>query len=464
MSKNLIYYSVGVNPEYSKMLKISLESIFKSNYDVPDILIITDANYYRNNLININYDNLSFYFIENDDEPNQVAFNRIKVFGYENISNYEKIMYLDVDTIVNCDLNNIFTNLVRNKLNVVIEDINIKNHDRIHFSLGDYTEEDLNFFEKNQIYTFNSGILMFENSIFMKRHFSSVLHLIDTHDGEFFTDQSFLNYYFNRFALTDTSAIQKGINYIYLVDENIDEDMDYSDKLFHFIGNTFNGANKLEKMNLTYTKVFEKKRYVERSFLFNDLSKMIGNYGKGVEIGVFKGDLSKELLEKWGGVLYMVDVWRPLGMEYQDASNHSEHMTAYSDTMINIQGYEDRGIMIRATSKIASEMFEDESLDFIYIDANHAYDFVKEDLELWFPKLKKGGMFSGHDYINMDWYNDPNFLPNRKDKHMYIHTADGGSFYNGVFGVNPAVDEFCMERGYDANVTKEWFGTWWFIK
>jgi hypothetical protein len=132
--------------------------------------------------------------------------------------------------------------------------------------------------------------------------------------------------------------------------------------------------------------------------------------------------------------------------------------------MDNIEGYEDRGIMVRASSKKASEMFEDESLDFIFIDANHAYDFVVEDINLWFPKLKKGGVFSGHDYILMDWYNDPNFLENKKDKYIYTFTLDGTPFYNGIFGVNPAVDEFCEKMGYTVNHTGEWFSTWWFIK
>ena len=199
-----------------------------------------------------------------------------------------------------------------------------------------------------------------------------------------------------------------------------------------------------------------------------DLIKDLNNkypFGKGIEVGTFKGQTSQYILQKWNGKLYMVDVWKPLPeSEYQATDNHSTHNTAYKETMDNIKGYEDRGIMIRTTSKEASNLFPDESLDWIYIDANHAYDYVKEDLQLWWPKLKKGGLFSGHDYMNMDWYNDPNFLPNGKDKHIYTATYEGKSFYNGVFGVNPAVDEFCKQRGYDFKVTEEWFGSWYFIK
>jgi len=194
--------------------------------------------------------------------------------------------------------------------------------------------------------------------------------------------------------------------------------------------------------------------------LILDLKNLYPN-GKGAEIGVFKGETSKAILNNWDGTLYMIDVWRALNWEnYEDSSNHSIHTTAYKETMDNIQGLEDRGIMIRASSKQASNLIADNSLDWIWIDANHAYDYVKEDIELWWPKLKKGGLFSGHDYMNMDWYNDPKFAPNGKDKYIYSNTG----YYHGVFGVNPAVDEFASKHGYQVNVTKEWFGTWYFTK
>ena len=189
-----------------------------------------------------------------------------------------------------------------------------------------------------------------------------------------------------------------------------------------------------------------------------ELLKEIGSefpLGSGVEIGTFKGEFAKEILQNWNGTLYMVDVWRPLGEEYLDSSNHSLHTTAYSETMVSIQGYEDRAIMIRASSEKGSEIFADNSLDFAYIDANHAYDFVVQDIKLWYPKVKSGGYLWGHDYIDIDWYNDPNFAENKKDKHIWSN-----DHYHGVFGVNPAVDEFCTKYNYELKVTSEWFGTW----
>jgi predicted O-methyltransferase YrrM len=45
-----------------------------------------------------------------------------------------------------------------------------------------------------------------------------------------------------------------------------------------------------------------------------------------------------------------------------------------------------------------SYMYEDESLDFVFIDASHEYVDVKADLIHWYPKVKNGGVFAGHDY------------------------------------------------------------------
>lgn len=53
---------------------------------------------------------------------------------------------------------------------------------------------------------------------------------------------------------------------------------------------------------------------------------------------------------------------------------------------------------IRKSSEEASKDFEDNSLDFIFIDAGHSYEDVKNDLDKWYPKLKENGIIAGHDF------------------------------------------------------------------
>ena len=49
-------------------------------------------------------------------------------------------------------------------------------------------------------------------------------------------------------------------------------------------------------------------------------------------------------------------------------------------------------------SSEAAPLFNDGSLDFVYIDANHSYESIKEDLGLWYPKMKTHSIFAGHDF------------------------------------------------------------------
>jgi FkbM family methyltransferase len=188
----------------------------------------------------------------------------------------------------------------------------------------------------------------------------------------------------------------------------------------------------------------------------------LGLVNKGVELGTFKGGYSRNIVSNWPGKLYMVDVWRPLSIEeYDDASNHQNHIDAYSEAMSEIKGYEDRAFMLRMKGVYASELFEDNSLDFVYIDANHTYEGVKEDIKYWYPKVKPGGLLLGHDYLPNDMYNDE-----RKDLPIYLYANNNPDEVNyaGMFGVNPAVNEFVKENNYVVNQTDEWLGTWWLQK
>jgi predicted O-methyltransferase YrrM len=47
--------------------------------------------------------------------------------------------------------------------------------------------------------------------------------------------------------------------------------------------------------------------------------------------------------------------------------------------------------------------FEDGSIDFVFLDANHSYEFISKDIAAWLPKIKKGGILAGHDYDPKDW-------------------------------------------------------------
>lgn len=194
---------------------------------------------------------------------------------------------------------------------------------------------------------------------------------------------------------------------------------------------------------------------------FPNLLNALNLRNKGVELGAFKGEFSRTILNRWMGTLYMVDVWRELDKkEYDDQSNHEFHTDAYLAAMNNVKPFSERAHMLRCRGNVAAELFRDSSLDFVYIDANHTYESVVEDITTWYPKIKSGGVLAGHDYLKLEFPAGEKNIPLL----LWNEATPEKQNYAGMFGVNPAVDEFVDREGYDLNVTDEFLGTWWIIK
>ena len=120
-------------------------------------------------------------------------------------------------------------------------------------------------------------------------------------------------------------------------------------------------------------------------------------FGKGLtgaEIGVYKGDNAEFMLKILEPtMLYLIDPWN----NFLDTdSNEIIGETQYIETQQRLKEYGNKRL-IKRTSQEASKIIQDE-LDFVYIDADHHYDSIVNDLKLWYPKVKKGGVLAGHDY------------------------------------------------------------------
>lgn len=102
----------------------------------------------------------------------------------------------------------------------------------------------------------------------------------------------------------------------------------------------------------------------------------------------------------------LVDTWAKQA-NYNDSGNvdNSVHEALYQETMTRLKPYVDAGTRnlklfpIRNFTSSAVLQVEDESFDFIYVDARHDYCGAKEDIENWYPKLKVGGIMAGDDYL-----------------------------------------------------------------
>jgi hypothetical protein len=198
-------------------------------------------------------------------------------------------------------------------------------------------------------------------------------------------------------------------------------------------------------------------RRIEGREEFGSLLNELGLVGTGVEIGVFQGEFAEVLLRHWhGSQLVLVDPWRHLP-EYLDSYNlpDAEMHRNYEITCRRLRRFDDRVIYLRSESGAVVEEFENDTFDFIYLDANHAYKAVAFDLAAWYPKLKRGGIMSGHDYF--DAYADEDFEPILEDRRY-----DRAKLVS--YGVKSAVDEFVSRRGIRLFLTRERLPSWYFQK
>ena len=101
--------------------------------------------------------------------------------------------------------------------------------------------------------------------------------------------------------------------------------------------------------------------------------------------------------------LYAVDTWRGSNEEIHTKliSEIGGPDALYEKFLKHMQEAKVSDIVkaIRLPSIEASKQFKDESLDVVFIDASHEYKDVLDDIKHWYPKIKKGGIISGHDYV-----------------------------------------------------------------
>lgn len=172
-----------------------------------------------------------------------------------------------------------------------------------------------------------------------------------------------------------------------------------------------------------------------------DIIRLAKFGGKAIELGVLAGGFSGSIRDiMWPRELHLVDCWKHQAGAYELDSTDTqddEQERLYKSVIEKFRPYPEIKV-VRAFTHDAAAMFPDEYFDFLYLDACHLYENVKQDLADWYPKVKHGGLFAGHDYWDVD-------VPFIK--------------------VRPAVNEFCAEKGLTINyIVKTHCGAWGIVK
>ena len=152
----------------------------------------------------------------------------------------------------------------------------------------------------------------------------------------------------------------------------------------------------------------------------------------GAEVGVWDGITSEALLRELPELeLWMIDPWRPYGGECKTGELPNEDFQkAKKQAMWWTEFAGRRKHLMLEPSPSSARHFADESLDFAFIDGNHLYESVRDDIIAWWPKIRPGGLLTGHDYDN--------------DKDL-----------DGTWGVRRAVDEFAAGLSCDVTVGED---------
>jgi methyltransferase family protein len=133
--------------------------------------------------------------------------------------------------------------------------------------------------------------------------------------------------------------------------------------------------------------------------LFLNREKLLG---EGAEIGVAHGAFARSVLLDWSGKRYwMIDPWTSQDPAvYKEKQEEAWKYERWYEECIDIQLKDPRVLCLRGYSSRIVSQFEDNQLDWVYIDGNHDFEHVSEDIRLWYPKVRPGGLVSGHDCYN----------------------------------------------------------------
>ena len=166
----------------------------------------------------------------------------------------------------------------------------------------------------------------------------------------------------------------------------------------------------------------------------------------GAEIGVESGLYSKTLLDANPNLkLFSIDAWRAY-RGYRDHTSQQKLDRFYQETQELLSKYGDRSEIWKNSSAEALPYIRDNSLDFVYIDANHAFYNVAHDIHNWLKKVKVGGIISGHDY--------------KKHKPgVNIHVKQVVQAYTDSYFVRPwfVVGAQAKHEGWKRDDSRSWF-------
>lgn len=289
-------------------------------------------------------------------------------FILQNLEKYDYVLYLDSDAKVN----------------------------NFDFSLEKLIQDNPNkdIFLSRDLSGVCSGVLLVKNSAFSKKLFNTLFEYKELRNVVPGEQDALIRYINNN--LTECINKIKFVNpsVFHLTtwgDTNLNnfywKNSKYEPFIFHALGNTYFAKQQIFNYPTIHGDRNSFKYFFNRPVI-------------GAEIGVSVAEHAAASLSQIEGTLYLIDDWAQ-SLNRKDITNRQQNIRDKEYNFVKTLFQDKPNIhIIRQPSVQSSKEFPDGFFDYVYIDAYHQYDAVKSDLDSWWPKVKKGGLLCGHDYIN----------------------------------------------------------------
>ena len=168
----------------------------------------------------------------------------------------------------------------------------------------------------------------------------------------------------------------------------------------------------------------------------------LGLTGRGAEVGVWKGEFSKDVLLNIPQLEHytLVDPWRHIeGWNKPFNDIHDEEFEEiYQQALQTVNQWQHKVTVLRTTSLEAASQITNASLDFVYLDGDHTLTGISVDMALWYDKVKPNGVLCGDDYVD---------IANQKQDAPIVSNSDNAEHNYEPTMVKPFVDLFGHAKG-----------------
>lgn len=133
------------------------------------------------------------------------------------------------------------------------------------------------------------------------------------------------------------------------------------------------------------------------------------NFSKIVELGVLDGFTAQEILKSCPHIVEYVgvdifekpDIFQsiaPKNDRSREVYNSFDFNFYYKLTLENLKDFTNKVTILKTTTLEASYLYPNMNFDLVFIDADHSYEGVAQDIQMWLPKIRSGGILAGHDF------------------------------------------------------------------